>query len=59
MSEKEIAHRLLDNVPASKPGYVIAYLQGITEDEAADDRFCEKLLNDYKKTPKRVIALFG
>ena len=47
MSEKELALKLLDEVPAYKLGYVIAYLQGITADNAADDRFCEKLYQDY------------
>ena len=53
MSEREMARQLLDNVPVSKLGYVIAYLQGITADEASDDRFCEKLLNDYRNDPER------
>ena len=34
MSEKEMELRLLDNVPSYKLGYVIAYLQGITADDA-------------------------
>lgn len=53
MSEKEMARRLLENVPASKLGYVIAYLQGITADEFDDDLFCEKLLEDYKKNQEK------
>ena len=48
MSEKEIAMNLLENVPSYKLGYVIAYLQGLTADEAADDAFCEQLLKDYE-----------
>lgn len=47
MSEKELALKLLDEVPAYKLGYVIAYLQGITADNAADDAFCEKLYQEY------------
>lgn len=47
MSEKEMALRLLDNVPSYKLGYVIAYLQGITADDAADDAFCERLCEEY------------
>ena len=47
MSEKELALKLLDEVPAYKLGYVIAYLQGITADNAADDVFCEKLYQEY------------
>lgn len=49
MSEKEIAMKLLENVPAYKLGYVIAYLQGITADEAMDDAFCEKLCAEYEE----------
>ena len=47
MSEKEQAEALLDMVPASKLGYVIAYLQGITADEAEDDAYCAGLYKDY------------
>lgn len=47
MSEKEIAMELLNNVPAYKLGYVIAYLEGITADETADDAFCENLCEEY------------
>ncbi len=48
MSERETAMRLLENVPAYKLGYVIAYLQGITADEALDDAFCERLCSEYE-----------
>ena len=53
MSEKEMAMRLLENVPSYKLGYVIAYLQGITADEAADDAFCEKLCAEYEETDEK------
>lgn len=49
MSEKEMAMRLLESVPSYKLGYVIAYLQGITADEANDDAFCERLCDEYEK----------
>ena len=29
-------------------GYILAYVQGITADEEADDIFCQKMLEDYK-----------
>ena len=35
MSEKEFAMQLINNLPDYKLGYVIAYLQGLTADEAA------------------------
>lgn len=53
MSEKELAYNLLENVPEYKLGYVIAYLQGITADEAADDAFCEKLCREYEADPDK------
>ena len=39
MSDREQAISLLENVPDYKMGYVVAYLQGITADEEADDAF--------------------
>ncbi|MBQ0010868.1 MAG: hypothetical protein KBS76_07200 [Ruminococcus sp.] len=53
MSEKEMAMHLLENVPAYKLGYVIAYLQGITADEKEDDLFCEKLLREYEASEEK------
>lgn len=35
MSERERAYQLLDVVPDYKIGYVVAYLQGMTEGEEA------------------------
>lgn len=49
MSEMELAMSLLKNVPSYKIGYVIAYLQGITADEALDDAYCENLCAEYEK----------
>lgn len=48
MSEKEIAMQLLNNVPDYKLGYVIAYLQGLNADEAADDKYCAALIHEYE-----------
>ena len=53
MSEKEIAMKLLENVPAYKLGYVIAYLEGITADESSDDAFCESLCEEYEANPDK------
>lgn len=53
MSEKEIATRLLENVPTYKLGYVIAYLQGLMADENADDMFCENLCETYENDPDK------
>ena len=53
MSEKERASILLDLVPEYKMGYVIAYLQGLTADEDADDAFCMEMYQDYLRDPER------
>lgn len=52
MSNKELALKLLNNVPPYKLGYVISYLQGITADEETDDLFCEHLMQDYDSSPE-------
>ena len=51
MSNKEIIIKLLDKVPDYKMGYVLAYVQGITADEEADDLFCERMLENYENDP--------
>ena len=48
MSKKETIISLLDKVPEYKMGYILAYVQGITADEEADDNFCQQMLNDYE-----------
>ena len=50
MSEKEIAMQLINNLPDYKLGYVIAYLQGLTADESADDNFCISLIKNYENS---------
>ena len=37
MSNKEKIISLLDSVPPYKMGYVLAFVQGLTADEEADD----------------------
>lgn len=51
MSNKERAIELLNQVPDYKMGYVLAYIQGITADEEADDIFCQRMLESYKNAP--------
>lgn len=51
MSSKEKVIELLDSVPDYKMGYVLAYVQGITADEEADDLFCERMLENYENDP--------
>ena len=51
MSNRDRIVSLLDSVPDYKMGYVLAYVQGITADEEADDLFCERMLEDYDNDP--------
>lgn len=51
MSNREKVIALLDSVPEYKMGYVLAYVQGITADEEADDLFCERMLENYENDP--------
>ena len=51
MSNREKIIALLDSVPEYKMGYVLAYVQGITADEEADDLFCERMLETYENDP--------
>ena len=51
MSNKERAIELLDHVPDYKMGYVLAYIQGITADEEADDIFCQRMVENYENDP--------
>ena len=39
----------MDKVHDYKIGYVLAYVQGITADEKADDVFCNEIYEDYIK----------
>lgn len=56
MSNRELCIKLLDNVPDYKIGYVLAYIQGLTADEEADDAFCEKLIDEYESDPEKDIS---
>ncbi len=51
MSNKEKIVQLLDSVPDYKMGYVLAYVQGITADEEADDIFCQRMVENYENAP--------
>lgn len=51
MSEKEKIVQLLDTVPVYKLGYVLAYIQGITADDEADDIYCRELYENYLNDP--------
>lgn len=51
MSNRERAIELLNQVPEYKLGYVLAYIQGITADEEADDAFCDRMYQNYLNDP--------
>ena len=51
MSNREMCAQLLNAVPEYKIGYVLAYLQGLTADEAEDDAFCEGMYQNYLNDP--------
>ena len=53
MSNREKAMALLENVPDYKMGYVVAYLQGLTADEEADDLYCQRLAENYRNDPEK------
>ena len=51
MSNREMCAQLLNAVPEYKIGYVLAYLQGLTADEAEDDAFCERMCQNSLNDP--------
>ena len=51
MSNRERVIDLLRSVPDYKMGYVLAYVQGITADEEADDAFCQLMVENYENDP--------
>ena len=53
MSTREKCMELICSVPEYKIGYVLAYLQGLTADEAEDDAFCEELYQSYLNDPEK------
>ena len=51
MNNREKVIELLNSVLDYKMGYVLAYIQGITADEEADDAFCQRMLEAYENDP--------
>lgn len=52
MSNREQIIKLLDSIPDYKIGYVLAYVQGVTVDEEADNLFCERMVENYLADPE-------
>ena len=46
MSEREQAKQIIDTLPDYKMQAILMFLRGVEFD---DDRFCEKLVDDYLK----------
>ena len=56
MSTRELCYQLLDTVPEFKLSLVLAYLQGLTASEdAEDDFYCNALYQAYLDDPDRDI----
>lgn len=53
MSNREKVIAMLDSIPDYKIGYVLAYVQGLTADESADDAFCQQLYERYQNDPDK------
>ncbi len=53
MSNKELCLKLMESLPESKLGYVLAYIQGLLADEADDATFCETLYQQYEADPDK------
>lgn len=53
MSTRELCAKLMDIVPDSKIGYLLAYLQGLVADEPDDDAFCKQLIAQYEADPEK------
>lgn len=53
MSTREKIIALLDGVPEYKMGYILAYVQGLTADEDADDAFCQQMYERYQNDPEK------
>lgn len=53
MSNREKVIALLNSIPEYKIGYVLAYIQGLTADEDADDVFCQQLYERYQNDPEK------
>ena len=50
MSEREQAKQIIDTLPDYKMQAILMFLRGVEfDDELEDDRFCEKLVDDYLK----------
>ena len=47
MSNRERIIELLDSIPDYNIGYVLAYVQGVSADEEADDIFCQRMIENY------------
>lgn len=48
MSNKELAKKIIDELPDYKIDKILYFLKGIqVDDEIEDDLFCERMVSDY------------
>ncbi len=52
MSNKEKVIRLIASIPDEQLGFIVGYLQNLC-DEIDDDVFCEKLYQNYLRSPDK------
>ncbi len=52
MSNKEKVISLIDNIPDEQLNFIVGYLQNLC-DEIKDDVFCEKLYQNYLRSPDK------
>jgi len=57
MNLRETALQLLEKVPEYRLEEVISFLQDLLADEEADDLFCEKLVEEYEKSPDKGVFI--
>lgn len=57
MNLHETALQLLEKIPEHRLEEVISFLQNLLADEEADDLFCEKLVEEYEKSPDKGVLL--
>lgn len=49
MSNKELAKKIIDELPEYKIEKILLFLQGVTfDDELEDERYCENILHDFE-----------
>ena len=53
MSSRELVIELVNKIPDYQIGYVLAYIQGLNAFEAADDAYCQQMIDRYENDPEK------